>query len=120
MCEADLVQSAPSAGVQASALPLKRPSESVSTHLPVFGDCVPHPHLPRVAGGDELVTNKEESLSGDIETEDACGEGETSLFLLLGTFPEQLIEPTSRFPGTLRRNSYRFHCRCHQGKWTRG
>lgn len=67
----------------------------------MFGDCVPHPHLPGVAGGDELVTNEEESLSGDVETEDACGEGETRCFLLLGAFPEQLIKPTSRFLGKL-------------------
>lgn len=38
----------------------------------MFGDGVPNPDLPRVAGGDQLVTNEEESLYRHVQTEDAC------------------------------------------------
>lgn len=44
-----------------------------STYLPVFGDSVPNPDLPGVAGGDQLVTNEEERLGRHVEAEDACG-----------------------------------------------
>ncbi|TNN26358.1 hypothetical protein EYF80_063505 [Liparis tanakae] len=50
-----------------------------STHLPVLGDGVPDPDLPRVAGGDQLVTNEEESLHRHVQTEDACWEEDPSV-----------------------------------------
>lgn len=52
-----------------------------------------------MAGGDELVTNKEESLSGDIETEDACGEGETSLFFVTGNVSRAAHQTYVPIPG---------------------
>lgn len=48
-----------------------------STHLPVFGDGVPDADLPGVAGGDQLVTDEEQSLSRNVEAEDACRRKET-------------------------------------------
>lgn len=38
----------------------------------MFRDGVPNPDLPGVAGGDQLVTNEEESLHRYVQTEDAC------------------------------------------------
>ncbi len=42
-------------------------------YLPVFGDGVPYSHFARVAGGDELVSNEEQSLHRHIQTEHTCG-----------------------------------------------
>lgn len=45
-----------------------------SGYLPVFGDGVPDSNPPRVAGGNQLVTNEEESLCWDVQAEDAFRE----------------------------------------------
>lgn len=45
-----------------------------SGYLPVFGDSVPNSNPPGVAGGDQLVTNEEESLRWHVQAEDAYRE----------------------------------------------
>lgn len=42
-----------------------------SGYLPVFGDGVPDSNPSGVAGGNQLVTNEEESLRWDVQAEDA-------------------------------------------------
>lgn len=48
-------------------------TSGAATHLPVLGDGIPDPHLPGVAGGDQLVAHEEERLHRDVQAEDACG-----------------------------------------------
>ncbi|MEQ2205150.1 hypothetical protein XENOCAPTIV_026819, partial [Xenoophorus captivus] len=61
------------------------PPDCGSTHLPVFGDSVPNSDLPGVAGGDQLVTNEEESLGRHIEAEHACRRKQRRVYgLILG------------------------------------
>lgn len=49
-----------------------------SGYLPVFGDGVPDSNPPSVAGGNQLVTNEEESLRWDVQAEDPFRESSRS------------------------------------------
>lgn len=78
-----------------------------SSYLPVFGDGVPDSNPPSVAGGNQLVTNEEESLCWDVQAEDAFKSTN-----YLGK------RPSSDFKGSKsdETSSYQFHSRCHQDR----
>lgn len=71
-----------------------------SGYLPVFGDGVPDSNPPGVAGGNQLVTNEEESLRWDVQAEDAFRDTTHS-----GK------SPSSHFKCNI--SSYQSHSRCH-------